>query len=155
MSARSPAYANALAYTTPTSSAPASPGPAVTATASIADGASPASASARSTTAGSAVKCARLANSGTTPPKTLWMSCDRITRLASSPLTRTAADVSSQDVSMPRTASATAGGGAAPAQRHGVRNRAGGDAPRRDDPDARDAAGRSRYLRDDAQRIAR
>src|SRR5438552_2148157 len=37
----------------------------------VAFGARPASASARSTTAGNAVRCARLASSGTTPPKTL------------------------------------------------------------------------------------
>src|SRR5881628_672925 len=115
ISSRPPAYARALAYTTPTSSAPTSPGPWVTATASTALQAIPASARARSTTAGSAARCARLASSGTTPPKTLWMSCERMIKLASSgapprlPPTSTAADVSSHDVSMPRTTSATAG----------------------------------------------
>src|SRR5262245_57493751 len=51
-------------------------------------------------------RCSRLASSGTTPPKTRWMSWERMTRLASagfpSSIRRTAADVSSQLVSMPR-----------------------------------------------------
>src|SRR5881396_2429090 len=112
MRLRSLAYASALAYTTPTSSAPTSPGPWVTATASTAPQPTPASTRARSTTAGRAARCARLASSGTTPPKTLCTSCDRMTRLASSgarpPPTSTAADVSSQEVSIPSTTSATA-----------------------------------------------
>src|SRR5216117_2235331 len=95
-----------------TSSAPTSPGPWVTATASTAPQPTPASTRARSTTAGRAARCARLASSGTTPPKTLCTSCDRMTRLASSgarpPPTSTAADVSSQEVSIPSTTSATA-----------------------------------------------
>src|SRR5262245_3181747 len=136
MSARSPAKASDLPYTTPTSSAPARPGPAVTATASTADNATPASAIARSTTAGSAVRCARLASSGTTPPKTLCTSCDRMMRLASSPFTRTAADVSSQDVSMPRTTSATAWRRAA-SQGDGVGDGARGEAARPDDSNPR------------------
>src|SRR5207247_7464046 len=136
MSARSPAYARALAYTTPTSSAPTRPGPAVTATASTARRSRPASTRARSTTAGSAARWARLASSGTTPPNTWWMSCDRMTRLASSPETRTAADVSSHEVSMPRTTSATA---CAAPQGDRVGDGAGGDPPRRDHGDAGDA----------------
>src|SRR6266568_6469450 len=90
------------------------------------------------------------------------MSCDRMTRLASSPPTSTAAEVSSHDVSMPRTASATTAGGrgggrdAAP-QRDRVGNGAGGDAARRDDGDPRDPAarGRPRDVSDDAEGVAR
>src|SRR5436309_8973033 len=138
MRPRSPAYASALAYTTPTSSAPTSPGPWVTATASTALHPTPASASARSTTAGSAARWARLASSGTTPPKILWTSWDRITRLASSGRaglpTSTAADVSSQEVSMPSTTSATAD----PAfERDGVGPGAGDDPRRRGHGEAR------------------
>src|SRR3954468_7796903 len=52
------------------------------------------------------VRCARDAISGTTPPNTQWMSCDKITSdfwVTSSPLpSSTAAEVSSQEVSMPR-----------------------------------------------------
>src|SRR6185295_3638572 len=52
------------------------------------------------------VRCAREAISGTTPPNTRWMSWDRITSdfcTTSSPLpSSTAADVSSQDVSIPK-----------------------------------------------------
>jgi len=64
-----------------------------------------ASSMARSTTGTMLVRCAREAISGTTPPNTRWTSCDRITRdfwVMSSPSpSRTAAEVSSQDVSMP------------------------------------------------------
>src|SRR6267142_3136035 len=87
------------------------------------------------------------------------MSCDRMTRLASSPPTRTAADVSSQEVSMPRTASATPprwrGCGAA-SQRDRVGNGARRDPTRRNDGDPGDtsAGTRARDVRDDAQRIA-
>src|SRR5688572_17930022 len=66
----------------------------------------PASASARSTTEPMVRTCARLASSGTTPPKTRCTSCDRITWPAMEPTPpsarSTAAEVSSQDVSMPR-----------------------------------------------------
>src|SRR3954470_1120607 len=52
------------------------------------------------------VRCARDAISGTTPPNTRWMPCDKITSdfwVISSPLpSSTAAEVSSQEVSMPR-----------------------------------------------------
>src|SRR5882762_2052955 len=155
MRRRPPAYASALAYTTPTSSAPTSPGPAVTATASTAETRTPASTSARSTVAGSAARCARLASSGTTPPKIWWMSCERITRLASSPETSTAADVSSHDVSMPRTTSATTGPAA---QRDGVGDGAGGDARWGDDGEPADGAAvrrGARDVRDDPQAVAR
>src|SRR6266567_1335768 len=138
MRSRSRAYASALAYTTPTSSAPTSPGPWVTATASTALHETPASARARSTTAGRAARCARLASSGTTPPNTLWMSWDRMTRLASSGRpgspTSTAAEVSSQDVSMPRTTSATAD---PPLEDDGVGPGAGDDPRRRGHGEAR------------------
>src|SRR5688572_15316074 len=71
----------------------------------------PASASARSTTEPMVRTCARLASSGTTPPKTRCTSCDRITWPAMEPTPpsarRTAAEVSSQDVSMPRIQPAT------------------------------------------------
>src|SRR6185503_8454594 len=63
--------------------------------------------SARSTTGTIAVRCARDAISGTTPPKMRWTSCERITSdlsETSSPApSSTAADVSSHDVSIPRT----------------------------------------------------
>src|SRR5437899_11718175 len=85
------------------------------------------------------------------------MSCDRMTRLASSPPTRTAADVSWQGVSMPRTASATPlRCGCAAAYRDRVGNGARRDAARRDHGDAGDtlAGVGARDVRDDAQRIA-
>src|SRR5437762_1938619 len=160
ISRRSPAYASAFAYTTPTRSAPTRPGPSVTATASTALHDTPASASARSTTAGSAARCARLASSGTTPPKTWWMSCERMIRLASSgvplrpPPTRTAADVSSHDVSMPSRTSATAG---LPAQVHRVGDGAGDDPRRDDDGQPGVGAGRrepARQVHDDLEAVA-
>src|SRR5436309_262065 len=90
----------------PTSSAPTSPGPAVTAMPSSSSASIPASARARSTTGPMVRRWARLASSGTTPPKTWWMSWERMTRLRSAgwplPRVRTAAEVSSQLVSMPR-----------------------------------------------------
>src|SRR6266436_9932140 len=86
------------------------------------------------------------------------MSWERMTRLASSPFTSTAAEVSSHDVSMPRTASATTARGwrcGATPQRHRVGNGARGDAARRDVADPGCATIRSRDVRDDAERIAR
>src|SRR5207245_151008 len=158
MRARSPAEARALAYTTPTSSAPTRPGPAVTATASTAPQLTPASSSARSTTAGSVARWARLASSGTTPPNTLCTSCDRMTRLASSGRPRsptsTAAEVSSHEVSMPRRTSATAP--ALALQGHGV-----GDSARRDavgrldgEPGVAARAGGAHEMRHHAQAVA-
>src|SRR5256885_1099830 len=90
----------------------------------------PASASARSTTAGRAARWARLASSGTTPPNTWCTSCDKITSPASSGRRRsptsTAAEVSSHDVSIPRTTSATPGlASEGDGIRHGVRHDAG------------------------------
>src|SRR5688572_2982370 len=71
----------------------------------------PASASARSTTEPIALTWARLASSGTTPPKIRCTSWDRITWPATDPTPPsariTAAEVSSQDVSMPRIQPAT------------------------------------------------
>src|SRR6266581_9744705 len=74
-------------------------------------------------------------------------------RLASSPLTRTAADVSSHDVSMPRTTSATTG--PAP-ERDGVGDGASRDSGGRDDGEPADGAIRApaRDVRDDAQTVA-
>src|SRR6266566_7483181 len=76
-------------------------------------------------------------------------------RLASSPLTRTAADVSSHDVSMPRMTSATTG--PAP-QRDGVGDGASRDPGGRDDGEPADGAVRApppaRDVRDDAQTVA-
>src|SRR5207245_1763943 len=145
MRARSPAEARALGYTTPTSSAPTRPGPAVTATLSTAPQLTPASSRARSTTAGRAARCTRLASSGTTPPNTLCTSCDRMMRLASSGRSRsptsTAAEVSSHEVSMPRTTSATAP--ALALQGHGVGARAGRDSAGRLDGEPGVAARRA------------
>src|ERR1700682_2249244 len=98
--------ARALPWLTPTRSAPTRPGALVTATASRSSRLVPASSIARSTTGTMLVRCARDAISGTTPPKTRWISCERITRdfwETSSPSpSRTAADVSSHEVSIPR-----------------------------------------------------
>ncbi len=60
--------ARALPADTPTSRAPASPGPTVAATASIRASSMPASTTARATTGMSRSMWARLAISGTTPP---------------------------------------------------------------------------------------
>src|SRR6266581_3683211 len=160
ISRRFPAYASAFAYTTPTRSAPTRPGPCVTATASTALHDTPASARARSTTGGSAARCARLASSGTTPPNTWWTSCERMIRLASSgvafrpPLTSTAADVSSHDVSMPSRTSATAG---LLVQGHGIGDGAGDDPRRGDDGEPGVGAGRrepAREVHDDLEAVA-
>src|SRR5437773_7854537 len=162
ISRRSRAYASAFAYTTPTRSAPTRPGPCVTATASTALHATPAWARARSTTAGSAARWARLASSGTTPPNTWWMSCERMIRLASSgapcrpppPPTSTAAEVSSHDVSMPSRTSATAG---LLAQGHGIGDGAGDDPRRGDDGEPGVGAGRrepGRQGDDDLEAVA-
>ena len=92
---------------TPTSSAPMRPGVYVTATASTSVVARPASWIARSTTGTMLVRWMRDAISGTTPPKTVCASCDRITSdrsATAAPVPATiAADVSSHDVSTPST----------------------------------------------------
>ena len=64
-----PRSASALAAVTPTSSAPTSPGPTVAATASMRASSMPASTRAWATTGMSSSTWARLAISGTTPPK--------------------------------------------------------------------------------------
>ena len=98
------ARAYALAAATPTSRAPASPGPAVTATASISSGRTPAVAMARSKVGTIASRCARLATSGTTPPNRACSSTLEATESASRSCPRTSPiPVSSQDVSMPST----------------------------------------------------
>src|SRR5690242_20165696 len=118
----------------------------------------PASARARSTTAGRADRWARLASSGTTPPNTRCTSCDRMTSPASSGCRRsptsTAADVSSHDVSMPRTTSATARLALEP---HGVRDGTGDDAGRGAHGEAGIAAGTglAEQVRHDPEAVAR
>src|SRR3954454_4488242 len=96
--------ANAFAALTPTSSAPTRPGPTVAPTASTWSSLMPASTSARATTGVSSSTWARLAISGTTPPKracssTWLLTTDDSTSRAS---TTTDAAVSSHEVSMPR-----------------------------------------------------
>src|SRR5688500_16885428 len=82
------------------------PGADVTAIPSTSSSETDASSSARDTTGTMLVRCSREAISGTTPPNTRCMSCDRITsdfRATASALPwRTDADVSSHDVSIPR-----------------------------------------------------
>src|SRR5437763_6475421 len=96
--------ATALAALTPTSSEPARPGPQQAATASMSDSSSPASTSAWAMTGLTSSRWARLAISGTTPPKRAWRSPWLATtddrRLVPSSTTPTA--VSSHDVSIPR-----------------------------------------------------
>src|SRR4051794_26550832 len=96
--------ASAFAAATPTSSAPASPGPLVTAIASTSCNAIPAVAQARSTVGTIASRWARDATSGTTPPKRACSSTLEATASASRVWPRTTpTPVSSQEVSMPRT----------------------------------------------------
>ena len=98
------ASANALAAATPTSSAPASPGPAVTATASTSCAVTPAVSKALRRVGTIACRCARLATSGTTPPKRACSSTLLAIASASSVVPRTRPiPVSSQDVSKPST----------------------------------------------------
>src|SRR3954454_23409767 len=98
------ASAYALAAATPTSSAPVSPGPEVTATASTSPAVTPASASARCTVGTIASRCARDAISGTTPPKRSCSSIDVASASASRVRPRTSPiPVSSHEVSNPRT----------------------------------------------------
>jgi len=97
----------AFAADRPTSSEPMSPGPLVTAIASIAGrcGSSPASSRARRTTGPMVVTWARPASSGTTPPKArCWSIEDSTTdEYTCNESSTTEAAVSSQLVSMPRT----------------------------------------------------
>ena len=76
--------ASDFAAATPTSSAPASPGPLVTAMASTSWSAIPAVSHARSMVGTIASRCARLATSGTTPPKRACSSTLLATASASS-----------------------------------------------------------------------
>src|SRR5918995_2194055 len=93
-----------LAAAIPTSSAPTRPGPTVTATPSSSRNPHPAVSSAASISGLSAWTCARLASSGTTPPKRSCTSTWLAMRLASTvSLSTTATAVSSHDVSMPST----------------------------------------------------
>ncbi len=73
-------------------SAPARPGPAVTATASMSSGRTPALANAPSMTGTIASRCARLATSGTTPPNRACWSIDDATSSARSSRPRTIPD---------------------------------------------------------------
>src|ERR671916_3461483 len=100
----SAATASPLAPATPTSSAPARPGPAVTAIASMSLSVTPASARARFMVGTNASRWARLATSGTTPPKRACWSTLEASASASRVWPRTMpTPVSSQLVSMPRT----------------------------------------------------
>src|SRR5262245_28500660 len=98
-------YASDLATEQPTSSEPTSPGPCVTAMPSRSGSRTLASASAFSTTGTITSRWRRDASSGTTPPYGAWIaSCeattfDRMRR----PSASTAAAVSSQELSIPRT----------------------------------------------------
>src|SRR5438874_11478322 len=87
-----------------TSSAPASPGPWVTAIASMVWYVRSASSYARRTTGTMPRRCSREASSGTTPPYGWWVAnCENTTFDAvCSPERTTAAAVSSQELSMPR-----------------------------------------------------
>src|SRR5690349_18180789 len=98
------AKAIALAALRPTSSAPASPGPQVTATASMPSQSRPAWRIASSSVGISVTMCWREASSGTTPPKR-WCRpiCEAIIFASTSRPSRTmATDVSSHDVSIAR-----------------------------------------------------
>src|SRR5690349_10255663 len=100
----SAASAYPLAAATPTSSAPARPGPAVTAIASMSARVTPASLSARRMVGTIASRCARLATSGTTPPNRACCSTLEASASASRVCPRTMpTPVSSQEVSIPRT----------------------------------------------------
>ena len=104
--------ASDLANCRPTSSEPTSPGPCVTATASMdwLREEIPASASALSTTPQMSRRCWREASSGTTPPHSRWIATwdattlERIChgRAGSSVSATTAAAVSSHELSIPR-----------------------------------------------------
>src|SRR3954471_11716750 len=98
------ASAYALAAATPTSNAPVSPGPEVTATASTSSIVAPASVRARCTVGTMASRCAREAISGTTPPKRSCSAMEVASASASRVCPRTSpTPVSSQEVSKPRT----------------------------------------------------
>src|SRR3990172_2827656 len=93
-----------LAAATPTRSAPTRPGPTVTAIPSSSSNPSPVSSSACSRSGFRASTWARLASSGTTPPKRSCTSTWLASRFArTTPSWTIATPVSSQEVSMPRT----------------------------------------------------
>src|SRR6267142_1473714 len=98
-------YARDFATAQPTSSEPTSPGPWVTATPSSSRNLTPASASAFSTTGTMTSRWRREASSGTTPPYGAWIASCEATTLESTrrPSARTAAAVSSHELSMPST----------------------------------------------------
>src|SRR3954471_12356889 len=103
-SGTSRASAYAFAAATPTSRAPVSPGPEVTATASTSSALTPASASARCTVGTIASRCAREAISGTTPPNRSCSAIEVASASASRVCPRTSpTPVSSQEVSNPST----------------------------------------------------
>ena len=107
--------ARAFAAATPTSRAPASPGPLVTAIASTSYSRTPAVSQARSIVGTIASRCAREATSGTTPPNRACSSTELATASASRVVPRTRpTPVSSQDVSMPRTSGASVLSGVTP-----------------------------------------
>src|SRR5687767_6025599 len=85
-------------------SAPASPGPWHAATAATSERSTAASPKASAMTGPTSSTCARLAISGTTPPKRAWRSTwlDTTDETTRRPSSTTAAAVSSHDVSMPR-----------------------------------------------------
>ena len=96
--------ARAFAAATPTSRAPARPGPLVTALASTSESRMPAVSQARSMVGTIASRCAREATSGTTPPNRACSSTLEATASASRVCPRTMpTPVSSQEVSMPST----------------------------------------------------
>src|SRR5579862_5079085 len=98
------ASAIAFAALTPTSNAPARPGPCTAATASISPSVVPASSSASPMTSLTSSRCARDAISGTTPPyracRSTWL--DTTDDCTNRPSSTTAAAVSSHEVSIPR-----------------------------------------------------
>src|SRR6478672_2327484 len=106
------ANASAFPSESPTRSAPMSPGPAVAATRSSSETSAPASPSACSKVTGRFSRCARAAISGTTPPYgACAASCDETTFDSTRPSpSSTATDVSSQEVSIPRTSMASPSG---------------------------------------------
>src|SRR3954447_1174322 len=117
----SSASAYALAAATPTSRAPVSPGPEVTAIASTSSTVMPDSASARCTVGTIASRCAREAISGTTPPNRSCSSTEVASASASRVCPRTSpTPVSSHEVSNPRTSGWSATH-ELPLHHHGVR----------------------------------
>ena len=96
------AIANAFAKEVPTTNEPINPGPRVNAIASISSFLIPAFLIAASTTGIIFCWCARLANSGTTPPYNSCISCLAIKLERMVLFLSTAADVSSHDDSIAR-----------------------------------------------------